>query len=165
MDQTIFDPIDAYCERMGPGLWGEPLNALTNLAFLVAAVICALRLDAPRPPMGMALVATLAAIGVASGLFHTFANGLDGASRRDGHRGLFVFLYVFAVNRHVLGWSRGWSWASMLALPPCLALATTGFAALPGFAISSAYWSVCGADRGLWRGPLAAPPGLCTAAS
>jgi hypothetical protein len=39
-------------------------------------VICALRLDAPRPPLGMALVATLAAIGVGSGLFHTFANGL-----------------------------------------------------------------------------------------
>jgi hypothetical protein len=33
MDQTIFDPIDAYCERLGPGLWAEPLNALTNLAF------------------------------------------------------------------------------------------------------------------------------------
>jgi hypothetical protein len=57
--------------------------------------------------MGLALVATLAAIGVGSGLFHTFANGLDGASRRDGHR-FFVFVYVFAVNRHVLGWSRGW---------------------------------------------------------
>jgi hypothetical protein len=141
MDQTIFDPIDAYCERMGPGLWGEPLNALTNLAFLVAAVICALRLDAPRPPMGMALVATLAAIGVASGLFHTFANGLT-ALLDVMAIVFFVFLYVFAVNRHVLGWSRGWSWSSMLALPPCLALATTGFAALPGFAISSAYWSV-----------------------
>jgi hypothetical protein len=40
MDQTIFDPIDAYCERLGPGLWAEPLNAVTNLAFIVAAVIC-----------------------------------------------------------------------------------------------------------------------------
>lgn len=25
--------IDIYCERLGPGLWAEPLNALTNAAF------------------------------------------------------------------------------------------------------------------------------------
>jgi hypothetical protein len=55
MDQTIFDPIDAYCERLGPGLWAEPLNALTNLAFIVAALICAWRLGHPRPPLGLAL--------------------------------------------------------------------------------------------------------------
>ena len=29
--------IDLYCEREGPGLAAEPINALTNLAFLVAA--------------------------------------------------------------------------------------------------------------------------------
>ena len=29
--------IDLYCERFGPGIWAEPINALTNLAFLVAA--------------------------------------------------------------------------------------------------------------------------------
>jgi hypothetical protein len=88
MDQTIFDPIDAYCERLGPGLWAEPLNAVTNLAFIVAAVICLHGVSGiPRPPLGLALVIILAAIGVGSGLFHTFANGLDGASRCAGHRG------------------------------------------------------------------------------
>jgi len=30
--------IDLYCERLGPGLWAEPLNALTNLAFLLTAL-------------------------------------------------------------------------------------------------------------------------------
>lgn len=29
--------IDAYCERLLPGFWDEPLNALSNLAFLLAA--------------------------------------------------------------------------------------------------------------------------------
>ena len=29
--------IDLYCERLSPGIWAEPINALTNLAFLVAA--------------------------------------------------------------------------------------------------------------------------------
>jgi hypothetical protein len=142
MDQTIFDPIDAYCERLGPGLWAEPLNALTNLAFIVAALICAWRLGHPRPPLGLALAVILAAIGVGSGLFHTFANGVT-ALLDVLAIAVFVFVYVFAVNRHVLGWTRGWAWASMLALAPYLAVATTGFAALPGFAVSSVYWSVC----------------------
>ena len=35
MDWT--QPIDAYCERLGAGFWAEPLNAVSNLAFLVAA--------------------------------------------------------------------------------------------------------------------------------
>lgn len=142
MERTIFDPIDAYCERLGPGLWAEPLNALTNLAFLLAALVCMGRLGRPRPPLGVALVVLLAAIGVGSGLFHTFANGLT-ALLDVLAIAAFVFVYVFAVNRHVLGWSRLWSWASVLALAPYLALATTVFAALPGFAVSSAYWSVC----------------------
>jgi hypothetical protein len=30
--------VDGYCERVAPGLWGEPLNAVSNIAFLVAAV-------------------------------------------------------------------------------------------------------------------------------
>ena len=29
--------VDGYCERTGPGYWSEPLNALSNAAFLVAA--------------------------------------------------------------------------------------------------------------------------------
>jgi hypothetical protein len=28
------DTLDLYCERTAPGLWNEPLNALTNLAFI-----------------------------------------------------------------------------------------------------------------------------------
>ena len=33
-------PLDGYCERLGPGLWAEPLNFLSNAAFLVAAIWC-----------------------------------------------------------------------------------------------------------------------------
>jgi hypothetical protein len=29
--------VDIYCERIDPGFWAEPVNALTNLAFLLAA--------------------------------------------------------------------------------------------------------------------------------
>ncbi|SMC23846.1 Ceramidase [Andreprevotia lacus DSM 23236] len=30
--------LDQYCERIAPGLWGEPVNTLSNLAFLLAAL-------------------------------------------------------------------------------------------------------------------------------
>ena len=31
------DMMDAYCERVGPGLLAEPLNAVSNISFLLAA--------------------------------------------------------------------------------------------------------------------------------
>ncbi len=71
--------LDAYCERTGPGLWGEPLNAVTNLAFIVAAVM-ALRLWRAQPGLTyrngwdlLLMIALLFAIGIGSALWHTFA--------------------------------------------------------------------------------------------
>ena len=32
--------IDNYCERLLPGFWDEPLNAISNLAFWLAAWVC-----------------------------------------------------------------------------------------------------------------------------
>jgi len=28
--------MDLYCERLGPGLWAEPINASSNLTFFIA---------------------------------------------------------------------------------------------------------------------------------
>ena len=67
--------IDLYCERLGPGLWAEPLNELTNLAFLVAAWVSwqlARRSDT-LPGSVVVLIALMAAVGIGSALFHTFA--------------------------------------------------------------------------------------------
>ena len=33
----MFEAVDLYCERLGPGLWAEPINAITNAAFLIIA--------------------------------------------------------------------------------------------------------------------------------
>jgi hypothetical protein len=65
--------IDLYCERLGPGLLAEPLNAITNGAFLLAAW----RLQRlARSDRGLQTLAALAlAIGIGSGLFHTVATG------------------------------------------------------------------------------------------
>lgn len=63
--------LDLYCERLGPGLLAEPLNAFTNLAFLLAALHAWRGADG-RPDARL-LAALVAVIGLGSGLFHTLA--------------------------------------------------------------------------------------------
>jgi hypothetical protein len=65
--------IDAYCERLGAGFWAEPVNALTNLAFLAAAYLLFQRLRGSRDWPAMVLTLLIAAIGIGSFLFHTYA--------------------------------------------------------------------------------------------
>ena len=76
---STFSYLDAYCERAGDaGLWAEPFNAITNLAFIVAAILCGRVLLNYQGVKGRvadlwALVVLLFAIGVGSGLWHTYA--------------------------------------------------------------------------------------------
>jgi len=68
-------PIDAYCERVAQGLLGEPLNALSNLAFFAAAAYGLAVARRERSDWAVWLLAGLVGIiGVGSMLFHTFAN-------------------------------------------------------------------------------------------
>lgn len=74
-----------YCERgLDPAFWAEPFNAASNGAFLLAAIVAGRRLAALPPATREGggwgervalwmLVATVAAIGIGSFLFHTFA--------------------------------------------------------------------------------------------
>ncbi|HEX4871840.1 MAG TPA: hypothetical protein VFV27_05945 [Nevskiaceae bacterium] len=62
--------IDLYCERLDPGFWAEPLNALSNAGFLLAAGLAARQRQSGG---SMLLVAVLALIGLGSFLFHTLA--------------------------------------------------------------------------------------------
>ena len=74
--------IDIYCERVGPGLWAEPVNALTNLAFILAA-LASWRLARQHGRLRVdivLLIALVAAIGIGSSLFHTFANRWSAAA-------------------------------------------------------------------------------------
>ncbi len=69
-------PIDLYCERLGPGLLAEPVNALSNGAFFLAAwwIHRRARQQPGRRDRGVAtLVALVVGIGVGSTLFHTIA--------------------------------------------------------------------------------------------
>ena len=90
--------MDAYCEGTGPDDWSEPINAMTNLAFLIAALVLWPRLRGPEMAMGRALAAVLFVIGVGSRLFHTHANRLTGLMDVLPILG-FILLYVFAATR------------------------------------------------------------------
>ena len=62
----------AYCERGDPGFWAEPVNALTNAAFPIAAGLAARR--ARGDGAVLALAAVTVVVGIGSFLFHTLAN-------------------------------------------------------------------------------------------
>ena len=67
--------IDLYCERIAPGLLAEPVNALTNVAFFIAAWASwslARRSHAVTADIRI-LIALAIVIGTGSTLFHTFA--------------------------------------------------------------------------------------------
>lgn len=76
-------PSLTYCERIDASFWAEPVNALTNLAFVIAAVVIANALvrdgQAVRKAWDLWLLAGLiAAIGVGSFLWHTLATPWSG---------------------------------------------------------------------------------------
>lgn len=67
--------IDIYCERLEPGLWAEPVNAITNISFFIAAffaILLARKHNALDWRSG-ALIFFVTAIGIGSSLFHTHA--------------------------------------------------------------------------------------------
>lgn len=70
-------PIDIYCERVSAAFWAEPLNALSNLAFIAAALWAGAlaRREGVRSADTRALIVLAALVGVGSFLFHTVANG------------------------------------------------------------------------------------------
>ena len=69
-------PIDIYCERTSAAFWSEPVNAVTNGAFIVAGLwgLARVRQEAARDWAAIGLSLLVIAIGVGSFLFHTFAN-------------------------------------------------------------------------------------------
>lgn len=79
MWQQLFN----YCERgRNPAFWAEPLNALSNAAFLIAAVAALMlwqrwRHDLSGAPRRagteLALILVVLVIGIGSFLFHTYA--------------------------------------------------------------------------------------------
>ena len=72
MNPSWFEPVRAYCERTDAAFWAEPVNALSNAAFLVAAALAARRARGDGPVLALAGIVFV--VGIGSFLFHTLAN-------------------------------------------------------------------------------------------
>jgi hypothetical protein len=134
MDWTA--QVDGYCERLEPGLWAEPWNALTNLAFLVAA-LWVWRRSAGVMPVRV-LAAILFVIGIGSGLFHTFATRWAGVADVLPILG-YILAYIYFANRYFWGWSPLWSGVGTAGFVPYAAATVPLFALVPGLGSSAGY--------------------------
>lgn len=139
MDWT--SAVDAYCERLDASFWAEPVNALTNAAFVVAALFMARRLRGHALPLARAMVVILALIGVGSFLFHTVAKAWAGVVDVVPILG-FILLYLYAASRDYLGLSRLASLASVAAFLPAAALLAPLLRSLPLYGVSAGYLPV-----------------------
>ena len=167
MSGSALTPLDLYCERLGPEFWAEPLNALSNGGFVVAAWL-AWRLSTHMPgrtPWSThLLIGLLAAIGVGSFLFHTLA--VTWAMWADVvpiflYQLLFLVLYVGRVARVRTLTTLGWVTLFFLA--------SWGFAMLPtqwlngSLSYGSAWVFLAGMAAYHWRSGQREPLGLATA--
>lgn len=126
--------VDGYCERLGPEFWAEPINAATNLAFVVAAAL----LWRQTFGLGRVLCTILAVIGVGSFLFHTFAQAWAGMADVLPIL-VYVLVYIYAANRDFWGLGR-WASLGLTALFFPYAAATVPlFSMIPGLGGTAAY--------------------------
>ena len=134
--------IDGYCERVAQGFWGEPLNAVTNLAFIIAALISWRSIRGHNMPYLYVLSVILFLIGVGSFLFHTFATAW--AATADVLPILaFVLVYLYTSNRFFFGLHWGWSLAITALFFPYALLATQGILrVIPQIGDSSGYGAI-----------------------
>ncbi|UZD89547.1 ceramidase [Cognatishimia activa] len=131
--------VDGYCERLDPSFWSEPINAITNAAFLIAAIYMWRRSEGLF--LAKLLCIVLFAIGVGSFLFHTFAQTWAGIADVLPII-LYILVYIFAATRDF--WNqRAWiAGFAVVLFFPYAALLSPLFAQIPGFESSSAYGPV-----------------------
>ncbi len=130
--------IDGYCERLGPGFWAEPVNALTNMAFLLAAAVMWRRLRGADLPLARLMVAILAMIGVGSFLFHSVATAWAAAADILPIL-LFILVYLYAANRDFWRLPRWRALALTVGFFPYAAALVPVFGAIPGLGSSAGY--------------------------
>ena len=68
-------PLDEYCERISPEFWAEPVNALSNISFVLGAIF-AYRFAHQNSIKKLGvnwLTFMLVAVGIGSFLYHTNA--------------------------------------------------------------------------------------------
>lgn len=122
--QAWLTAVDIYCERLDASFWAEPINALTNLAFWIAAVLiwrCA------EKGTGARLLGTcVALIGLGSFLFHTFGNRLTGLLD-VAFIAVFLVAFAYLLPRTTWAQSRWRAVFSVLLMLAVIALVTRLF--------------------------------------
>jgi hypothetical protein len=101
-----FDPVDIYCERTSTLFWDEPLNAITNLSFILAAWFLA-KLYKERSLHDReikSLIGCVGLVGIGSFTFHTFANFISQFADVFPIVMLVVY-YIFVSVRKLFAWS------------------------------------------------------------
>jgi hypothetical protein len=93
---TETETIDIYCERLDPSFWAEPINAVTNLAF-IAVGVWALRGSSQT---GKVLGLLTVLVGIGSLAFHTFASPWA-AALDVGFIALFIIALAYLAPRHL----------------------------------------------------------------
>lgn len=129
---SLLDPIVNYCERTGPELLAEPLNALSNASFFIAAWLLWRVYKRTPPPVGgrsgggqhhlrqsrtapitlplwgreiSILILFVILVGTGSALFHTFANRLTMIGDVVPIA-MFTFYYLWVALRRLMGFNR-----------------------------------------------------------
>ncbi|WP_299588485.1 ceramidase domain-containing protein [uncultured Tateyamaria sp.] len=128
--------IDGYCERVGPDYWAEPVNALTNAAFVLVALWMWRR--SAGVPLARVLSVVLGLIGIGSYLFHTHAQ-VWSAIADVAPIGAFILIYIFAINRDVWGMRTVWAVGATALFVPYAALTIPLFQYLPVLGVSAGY--------------------------
>lgn len=121
------DRIFAYCERgLDASFLAEPLNALSNAAFILAAVAAAreLRGTGAGNPLAVAtLIVIVVVIGFGSFLFHTYATRW--AALADVIP-IFVFMLAYLAFALSVYCGLGWRWVAVALVGFVWALQSAG---------------------------------------
>jgi hypothetical protein len=104
---SMLDPIRNYCERTTDTFWAEPINALTNASFLIAAWLLwkTYKATSQKDTRISLLIALVALVGIGSFLFHTFANALTMMMDVIPIM-LFTLAYLWTAMRSLLVWHK-----------------------------------------------------------
>lgn len=122
------DQVDFYCERLEPGLWGEPANALSNISFLLAAIALWRILKHVRarghivPGDVQLLIPLVLCVGIGSVAFHTLATRW--AALLDT---LFILIFCCVFLFAFLRQAAAWTFWTALTVSIAFALVSFGF--------------------------------------
>ncbi|WP_417250006.1 hypothetical protein [Celeribacter sp.] len=132
---TWMSQIDSYREQVDFSFWSEPVNAITNLAFVLAALYVW-----PRTK-GLLLARVLAVIlfliGLGSFAFHTTATRWGEAADVTPILA-FILTYVFAATRDFFGLGSWWAALAAVLFVPFAVIVSPVFLHI-GMGSSAAY--------------------------